>query len=35
MPSFELIDSHFKERMKIQDTNGDNASNSGVVLGGS
>lgn len=35
MPSFELIDSHFKNwKMKIQDTVGDNASNAGIVLGG-
>lgn len=35
MPSFELIDSRFKNwKMKIQDTVGDNASNAGVVLGG-
>jgi 2-keto-4-pentenoate hydratase len=35
MPSFELIDSHFKDwKMKIQDTVADNASNAGVILGG-
>ncbi len=35
MPAFEIIDSRIKDwKIKIQDTIADNASNSGVILGG-